>query len=201
MTELAFEPAFVVGHDIGAMVAYALGRAHPEAVRGVMLVETVIAGLEPWDALKSDPALWHFGFFQSERFPELLLTDREVVFFREFLNGGLSRDEAISDDDVARYARAYTGRERLHAGLGFYRAFPENEELNAADRGTNEVPVVVVFGGSDGGLAPLAPTLTRALSEQGWINVTSETVPNAGHYVLDEQPEQMVQLIERHAGE
>src|SRR5688572_4334896 len=82
MLEQALEPAFVVGHDIGAMVAYALGRAHPEAVRGVMLVETVIPGLDPWDALKSDPTLWHFGFFQSERFPELLLTDREVMFFR-----------------------------------------------------------------------------------------------------------------------
>lgn len=194
---LELEQPFVVGHDIGGIVAYALARSHPAGLRGVMLLDVPIPGLDPWDELKCSPDLWHFGFFQSTGLPELLLLGQEALFIREFLNRGLRQPSVVSDADAARYARAYTGAERLRAGLGFYRAFPAAEASNRAQTAPTDLPIVVV--GSDGGFAPLLPKLREALKAHGWRSVASEVVRDSGHYVLDEQPERVSVLIERYA--
>jgi pimeloyl-ACP methyl ester carboxylesterase len=196
--QLGLERPFVVGHDIGGIVAYALARSHPAALRGVMLLDAPVPGLDPWDELTCSPDLWHFGFFQSAGLPEQLLLGREALFVREFLNGGLRQPSSVSDADAARYARAYTGTERLRAGLGFYRAFAAAEASNRAETAPTDLPLVVV--GSDGGFAPLLPKLGAALSAHGWRSVASEVVQESGHYVLDEQPDRVSELIERYAG-
>jgi pimeloyl-ACP methyl ester carboxylesterase len=198
MQELALEPAFVVGHDIGGIVAYTLARTRPAAVRGVMLLEAPVPGLEPWGELRCSPDMWHMAFFQSKALPELLLAGREAVLVRAFVNGGLEQGGGVSEDVIARYAQAYAAPERLHAGLAFYRALPESERLNAARREPSAVPMVIV--GSERGFAQLLPALARALGEHGWSRVTSEVVADSGHYLLDERPQSVVQLIERHAG-
>jgi len=194
--QLGLERPFVVGHDIGGIVAYSLARAHPDAVRGVMLVDAPVPGLDPWDALKCE--LWHMGFFMTPRLPEQLLTGRELDFVREFTRGALHRPEAIDEDAAARYAAAYTGAERLSAGLGYYRAFPLAEADNGAQRDATDLPLVLV--GSDQGFAPQLPALSASLAAHGWKNVTERVIEQAGHYVLDDQPDAVSALIEELAG-
>jgi pimeloyl-ACP methyl ester carboxylesterase len=100
---LALGKPFFAGHDIGGMVAYALARRHPEALRGVMILDVPIPGLEPWNQVKADPALWHFGFHQTPNAPERLIAGREAIYFREvFFNRLAQNPDAISDDDLAR---------------------------------------------------------------------------------------------------
>src|SRR5262245_25646234 len=65
--------SFVAGHDNGGMVAYALARAHPQSTRGVMILDVPIPGLAPWEQVKADPVLWHFGFHQTPNAPERLI--------------------------------------------------------------------------------------------------------------------------------
>lgn len=52
--QLGLEQVYVVGHDVGGWVAYALARRHPEALRGVMVLETLVPGIEPWLDLDID---------------------------------------------------------------------------------------------------------------------------------------------------
>jgi pimeloyl-ACP methyl ester carboxylesterase len=194
--QLGLERPFLVGHDIGGIIAYSLARAHPEALRGVMLVDAPVPGLDPWDALKCE--LWHMGFFMTPRLPEQLLAGRELGFVREFTRGALQHPEAIGDDDAARYAAAYTGAERLAAGLGYYRAFPTAEAHNRTGRDPTDLPLVLV--GSDHGFAALLPELSASLAAQGWRNLTERVIEQAGHYVLDDQPDAVSALIEELAG-
>jgi pimeloyl-ACP methyl ester carboxylesterase len=193
---LGLERPFVVGHDLGGIVAYSLARAHPDAVRGVMLIDAPVPGLDPWDALECE--LWHMGFFMTPRLPEQLLAGRELAFVREFTRGALQRPEAIDEAAAERYAAAYTGEERLGAGLGYYRAFPAAKADNRARRDPTDLPLVLV--GSDHGFAAQLPTLSAALAEHGWRNVTERVVERAGHYVLDDQPDAVSALIEELAG-
>lgn len=195
--QLELERPFVVGHDIGGIVAYSLARTHPEAVRGVMLIDAPVPGLDPWDALKCE--LWHMGFFMTPRLPEQLLAGRELDFVREFTRGAVEHPDAISDDDAERYAAAYTGAERLGAGLGYYRAFPAAEADNAARRDPTDLPLVLVA--SDRGFAPQLPALSESLAAHGWGNVSERVVEQAGHYVLDDQPDAVSALIEELAGD
>ena len=58
-----------------------------------------------------------FGFHQTPDLPEQLIPGREFVYFRSFLDRLALNRAAIPDSDVREYAAAYSGTERLRAGL------------------------------------------------------------------------------------
>ena len=190
---LHFEHVYVVGHDIGGMVAYAFARRHPESCRGVMLLDAPVPGLGPWDAVKANPITWHIHFQQTPDLPEQLIAGREAIYFRHFLHS-----DTFSDADVARYARAYAAPEHLRAALEIYRAFPANEKFNAAQGSAISLPLVLAPG-EHSPFEKLMPSFAEALRAHGCTNVKIEVIQNSVHYVADEQPEAVAELIERYA--
>jgi pimeloyl-ACP methyl ester carboxylesterase len=44
---LGLDRAYIVGHDFGGWVAYALARLHPGTVRGAMILDVPIPGIDP----------------------------------------------------------------------------------------------------------------------------------------------------------
>jgi pimeloyl-ACP methyl ester carboxylesterase len=190
---LHLEHVYVVGHDIGGMVAYAFARRYPETSRGVMMLDTPLPGLGPWDAVKANPIAWHINFQQTPGLPEQLLAGREAIYLRHFLNSG-----TFSDADVARYAQAYAAPEHLRAALEIYRAFPADEKFNAAQQSAISVPLVLAPG-KNSPFENLMPSYADALRAHGCANVEIEVIENSVHFVADEQPDAVAQLIERHA--
>jgi pimeloyl-ACP methyl ester carboxylesterase len=190
---LHLEHVYVVGHDIGGMVAYAFVRRYPETSRGVMLLDAPVPGLGSWDAVKANPITWHIHFQQTPDLPERLIAGREAIYFRHFLDRG-----TFSDADVSRYARAYSAPEHLRALLEIYRAFPANEKFNAAQRSTISVPLVLAPG-ANSPFEKLMPDLAEALRDHGCVDVKIEVIKHGVHYVAEEQPEAVAQLIERYA--
>ncbi len=190
---LHLEHVYVVGQDIGGMVAYAFVRRYPETCRGVMLLDAPVPGLGPWDAVKANPIIWHIHFQQTPDLPEQLIAGREAIYLRHFLDS-----DTFSDADVARYARAYAAPEHLRALLEIYRAFPVNEKFNAAQRSPISLPLVLAPA-ENSPFEKLMPGFAEALRDHGCANVKIEVVKNSVHYVADEQPEAVAQLIERYA--
>ena len=193
LERLELERVYVVGHDVGGFAAYMLARQHRPLVRGAMLLESPLPGIGPWNELKCDPGVWHFGFHQTPRLPERMIAGREFIYLRE----GFLTSESISDAEVAHYARSYAAPDHLHAGLGFYRELPESERVVAAQTEPTDVPFV--FAGADRVFAPLMPELAENVRARGASDVTVETIANSGHYVLDDQPEAVLELIQRYA--
>src|SRR5580692_719614 len=126
---LHLEHVYLVGHDIGGMVAYAFARRYPETSRGVMMLDSPLPGLGAWPAVKTSRITWHINFHQTPDLPEQLIAGREAIYLRHFLD-----PDTFSDADVARYARAYAAPDHLRAALEIYRAFPVNEKFNAAQQ-------------------------------------------------------------------
>jgi pimeloyl-ACP methyl ester carboxylesterase len=114
-----------------------------------------------------------------------------------FFNRLARNCKAISDEDLAHYVRSYASPEQLRAALEFYRAYPENERFNAAQRDGIDLPIVLA--GGDDSMAPLNTTIARALRDHGWRNVSVEIIVNSGHQVVDEQPAAVADLLERYA--
>jgi pimeloyl-ACP methyl ester carboxylesterase len=168
------------------MVAYAFARLYPEETRGVMALDVPLPGIEPWEEVAADPFLWHINFHQTPDLPEKLIAGRQAVYFRHFFGLGTVDGDAVSDDDAAHYASAYTAPEQLRAAFEMYRALPANETFNAAQRSAIDVPLVLA--GGDQGFGPLMPGIAQALQ-----------IADSGHYVADEQPEALAALIERYA--
>jgi len=184
---------YVVGHDIGGMVAYAFALRYPETSRGVMMLDAPLPGLGSRDAVKTSRITWHINFHQTPELPEQLIAGREAIYFRHFLD----RD-TFSDADVARYARAYAAPEHLRALLEIYRAFPANEKFNAAQQSAISLPLVLASG-ENSPFEKLMPSFAEALRDHGCTNVKIEVIKNSVHYVADEQPEAVAELIKRYA--
>ena len=195
--QLKLERAYIVGHDVGGSVAYAFVRLHPNAARGVMILETPIIGLDPWEEIKADPRLWHFGFHQTPGLPEKLIAGREFIYLRNFLSRGVLDSRVISDADVTHYANSYAAPNHLRAGMEFYRAFPDNEKFNAAQLSAIDVPIVLV--GGDHSFGKLLPKVAEALRTHGCSSVRNEIIKDSKHYLFEEHPEAVAELIERYA--
>jgi pimeloyl-ACP methyl ester carboxylesterase len=197
---LGLDRPYVVGHDLGGWVAYALVRLHPDAVRGLMILDVPVAGVDPWDEVKADPELWHFRFHSAPGLVEKLVAGREAVYLGYVLRSSVADPRSISDEDIRRYACAYSRPGRMAAAMGMYRAFGPDERFGRERRGRLDVPIVLAAGGAPHrGFAALLPAMAKGLRDAGGRSVTVETIAGSGHYVIDEQPAQVATLIERYA--
>ena len=187
---LGLEHVYVFGHDIGGMVAYAFARRYPRSARGVMILDAAFPGLDPWHDISGHPAFWHVRFHQTV-LPEKLVSGRQVEYFRFFLS-------QFSDDDLGHYAQSYRDPDHLRAAFETYRAFPANEKFFAAQSEQIDLPIVIGSGEHDA-FAEFLPRIAAAMRVHGCTNLTTETVKGAAHYVAEEKPEAVAELIRRYA--
>jgi pimeloyl-ACP methyl ester carboxylesterase len=195
--QLALAPVYVVGHDMGGIVAYAYARLYAGELRGAMLLDVPLPGIAPWDEVTADPMLWHINFHQTPELPEKLIAGRQDIYFRYFYTLGTVDHAAITEADAAHYVRSHAAADQLRAAFEMYRALPANAAFNAAQRGATDLPLVLA--GGDRSFGPLLPTVAEQLRTLGWSSVTVELIENSAHYVADESPDAVAALIERHA--
>ncbi len=184
---------YIVGHDIGGMVAYAFVRRYPQATRGTMILDVPLPGIAGWDEIQGHPAMWHVRFMQVPGLAEKLVAGRQADYFGYFFQFG-----KFTPDDVAHFVKAYATLAQLHAVFEMYRAFPANAQFNAAQRGPNDVPLLLAAG--DGSpFAQLVPQMAESLRANGCAHVETGLIRGAVHYVVEDQPEAVADLIERYA--
>jgi len=194
---LALEHVYLVGHDLGGQVAYAFARRFPQFTRGTMILDSPIPAIEGLDDLAGDPRMWHGAFHQIPGLPEALIAGRQEIYFRYFFEVGTLAGRGLSDADLTHFADAYADPAQLRAGLEMYRAFGANLEFNAAHLGPNDVPLLLAAGeGSP--FAGLLPTMAADLRTKGFAHVETALIPNSVHYLLEDQPGAVAELIERH---
>jgi pimeloyl-ACP methyl ester carboxylesterase len=190
---LELERVCIVGHDIGGMVAYAFVRRYPEQTRGTMVLDVPLPGIEGWEDIQGDASIWHVRFMQVPGLAEKLVTGRSadyLDYFFQFAN--------FSPDEKAHYVSAYTSPAQLHAAFEMYRAFPDDAHFNAAQRGPIDVPIF--FGaGEKSPFAKLVPKFAGGLRANGCSHVETGLIPGAVHYVVQDQPSQVVDLIKQYA--
>jgi pimeloyl-ACP methyl ester carboxylesterase len=190
---LKLDCVYIVGHDIGGQVAYAFVRRYPEATRGAMILDTAIPGIAGWDEIQGHPAMWHVRFMQVPGLAEKLVVGRQADYFGYFFQFG-----KFTPSDEAHYVKAYATQAQLHAVCEMYRAFPANAQFNATERRPNGVPLLMAAG--DGSpFAQLVPKIAEGLRSNGCAHVETSLIRGAVHYVVEDQPETVTELIERYA--
>ena len=63
---LGLKDLYVVGHDLGGMVAYAFVRRYPELLAGAMILDQVIPGIDGWEQVQNSQP---YGIFTLCSFP------------------------------------------------------------------------------------------------------------------------------------
>jgi pimeloyl-ACP methyl ester carboxylesterase len=190
---LKLERVYIVGHDIGGMVAYAFVRRYPEMTRGAMILDVPLPGIEGWEEIQGDPSIWHVRFMQVPELPEKLVKGRSADYLDYFFQFA-----QFSQSEKEHYVKAYSSAAQLHAAFEMYRAFPANAQFNAAQRGPNDVPLFYGAGESSP-FAKLVPKFAEGLRANGCTHVETGLIHGAVHYVVEDQPEAVTDLITQYA--
>ncbi|MGE0007455.1 MAG: alpha/beta fold hydrolase [Parvibaculaceae bacterium] len=192
ISKLRLDRVFLVGHDIGGIVAYAYLRKYPGTLRGAMILDVPLPGIDGWTEVMDSPMAWHAHFMQVPGLAEKLVAGRTADFLGYFFAMG-----RFAPEEIANYVKAYEAPAQLRAAFGMYRAFPAAEKSNAGERGRNDVPLVFAAGG-ESPFAKLAPKIAQGLRMAGMTHVETELIPGAGHYIFTDRPRAAAELIERH---
>ncbi len=178
----------LVGHDAGGMVAYAYLRRHADVDR-VAILETVIPGVDPWEEIIRNPYIWHFAFHSIPELPELLVQGHQGRYF-DFFFDVLSADASrIAPDARATYATAYATDAALTAGFDFYRAFTRDAKDNAESAAGEPVATPLLYVRGAASLGADVDAYVEGFHRAGVEHVRSSVIPDAGHFIADEQPQ------------
>jgi pimeloyl-ACP methyl ester carboxylesterase len=181
----------VAGIDVGGMIAFAAARDHGARIRGAVVTNTVVPGLDPWDKLLADPRIWHFAFHAIPDLPEAMVTGCQRTYFDYFSNALAGNASAVTDTYRERFAAAYARPEALKAGFDWYRALAADAKHNARPKAI-ETPLRVLRGDADG-RSP--DDYLPGLRQAGVRELTAAVMPGSGEFAPLEAPRAFVEAL------
>ena len=189
VTTVSKEPATVIGHDIGMMVAYAYAAEYPADVKQLGLMDAFLPGIGNWKDMFLLRDLWHFHFYGET--PERLVQGRERVYFEHFWNDfAADRTHSIPEADRKIYAAAYAQPGGIHSGFEYFKAFPRDAEQFAELGKTKlSMPVLVLAGEKSGG--EFLVTQVKLVATK----VDGKVIKGSGHWLMEEAPDQTIPAL------
>jgi pimeloyl-ACP methyl ester carboxylesterase len=188
LIHLGLDRAVIVGHDLGTMVAYAYAARYPEKTEKLVVMDAPVPGIPPWDDLVRHPRLWHFSFGGPDA--ERLVAGRERIYLDRFWNEFASDPTKIDEATRVHYAQLYARPGAMRAAFAQFLAFPTDVEDNKASMATKLPMPVLAIGGEKSFGATQAVVMRNAA-----INVTEVVIPQAGHWLMEEQPAATITAI------
>ncbi|MYS33338.1 alpha/beta fold hydrolase [Streptomyces sp. SID4920] len=190
LTELGESAASVVGIDAGTPAAFLLALRHPDAVRRLVVMESVLGGLPGAEDFLAGGPPWWFGFHAAEpRLAETVLEGHEAAYIDWFLRTGTLGDgvpSAIRD----AFVRAYTGTGALSRAFSYYRALPDSALQIAQAITTTRLTVPTMAVGAQ----PVRTALERQLRPVT-DELTGHVIEDCGHIIPLHRPHALLELL------
>ena len=182
-----------VGHDWGAVLAVDWARSHPERVRGIAYLETLVAPVQSGTPNEPEPTV--FGPLRSAAGEQLVLQDN--IFIEMVLQAGTLRPLGVAELDLYREPYLSPGEDRRPM-LDWARAIPIDGRPadvhdivagNARWMATTATPKLFI-NGDPGAL------LTGPLRElcRTWPRQDEITVPGM-HFLPEDSPEPIARAL------
>ena len=182
--------AHVVGHDLGALVAWSLAARHPDRVRTLTAVSVPPAAAYRHAVVSSRQALasWYVLAFAVPGLAERVLAPRRCAPLALALRRA-GQGSAPAERDAARMAEPGA----LHCALNWYRG------MLAGSAGTPEPPVRVpaqlVWSSGEGPVTRPAAELAHRYVAGPFRYVE---LCGVSHWIPDEAPETLAELVIEH---
>ncbi len=188
LEELKIKHSFVVGHDIGTMVAYAYAARYPTLTDRLVVMDAPVPGIPPWDQIVRSPGLWHFDFGGPDA--ERLVAGRERIYLDRFWNEFAGDPNKIDEQTRQHYAALYARPGAMHSAFAQFLSIRKDVVDNQALMATKLKMPVLAIGGEKSFGATEAVVMRNAAD-----NVTELVVPGAGHWLMEEAPTQTIAAI------
>jgi pimeloyl-ACP methyl ester carboxylesterase len=188
------EAYHLVGHDVGAWIAYAWAAQFPERIKSLTLLDASLPGLgAPLSfplAFEVNLKLWQFSFNTLPELPEILVEGRERQLLDWLFQNKAEHPERLTKAHRDRYVECYAKPGGMSQGFAYYRAAAQSASQNAAF-GKDKLPMPVL---ALGGQSATGDHLRQAM-EAFAVQVEGGVIEDCGHYVMEEQPEQVARRL------
>ncbi|EHR59203.1 alpha/beta fold hydrolase [Saccharomonospora cyanea] len=187
---LGVRDAAVVGHDLGAAVAFQYASQFPDDTARLAYFDLPLPG-PGIDAATYRTLSWHIAFHSQRQVPEAVVSDdvRDYlalfypqVSFDGTAFGGTSDRSPFTDTEIDEYARTYSRPAALSGGFELYRALDKDVRDTVAAAPVQAPTLLLTAQGQlDAVQATVTPRMTNI--------VRAVDVPHAGHWLVEENPE------------
>lgn len=179
----------LVGHDWGGQVSWGVADRHPDRLASLTILSrphpsAFVKALAMPDGDQKHRSRHHRAFLDPNTGP-LMLADGARRLRRGLVEAG------VPADAVEMYVSVLGTPEALEAALAWYRV---QKELRVAT-GVITVPTLYVWGDADSSVSAAAAQGTAEFVSGPYRFVT---LPGAGHFSTDQQPESVNQLLLEH---
>lgn len=198
--QLGLGKVHLLGHDIGGMVAMSVAFNYPETIEKLVVMD----GAHPSEGMLQMPLIpplgtfknkmtaeaqyvWWMGFNQVKELPEKLLAGR-FRYLLDWLFAYVMIDETKMDSfERELYAAAYNQPESIRASNAWYQTFTQD----IADGKAYHPLTMPVLG--------IGSNVSYNFMKMGLPYVAKNCqvigLPDSGHYMNEEQPEQVMAAI------
>jgi pimeloyl-ACP methyl ester carboxylesterase len=199
MDALGHERFSIYGTDVGMPIAYAVAADYRDRVERLAVSEAFLPGVAAGAAaaplLIRDPVvnarLWHLTFNPlPAEVNEALVKGREDIFFGAEFDASAGTHK-LSEDAVRYYVRILrSDRDALRGSFGFYRAQWATADQNT-DRAKQRLTLpVLAMGGAESTADRIGPLMSMVADD-----VQNVVINDAGHWVAEQSPEQLVTVL------
>jgi pimeloyl-ACP methyl ester carboxylesterase len=195
----AGRPLILVAHDMGAPPALIWAADHPAEIAGLLYIEapvmlseilTKIIAYTP-EAMKKG-SMWWWILPLAPDVPERLVVGNERAFLTWFFERSTFDPNSIEPESIEEVLRTFSGREGVLGAMGVYRAaFVTIEQTTPLAEIGHQVTVPVVAIGGERGLGGKVGEMVKTIAQ----NVDRYIIPNCGHFVPEECPDEIVRHI------
>ena len=196
MRLLGYQRFYVGSHDRGARTAHRLCLDHPKAVRKVAFLEIVPTLRMYRDTSKefATKYMWWFFLIQKAPLPEHMIGADPNFFLDEHFEVQNGTPGALTAEALEEYRRCFCTPETIHATCEDFRAAAEIDlDMDEADEKAGhkiEAPILALWG-AKGAVGKLWNVL-EVWSQHANAPAQGRAL-DAGHYLAEEQPEEVLQ--------
>ena len=188
-------PVHLIGHDWGAAVAYVAAAAAPEQFRSLTVMAVPHAGRFAREGLRIPKQLrlsWYMGFFNIPWISDWVVQRRDYAFIRKLWRNwspGWQPEPGVLDDVIHTLSQPGV----RSAALGYYRAALSIKALLVSAEEAHyavPVPTLALSGERDGCIA--SDVFEQLMVAEDFPKgLTFSRIAEAGHFLHQEQPEQV----------
>jgi pimeloyl-ACP methyl ester carboxylesterase len=189
--QLGYKNISLMSYDQGGSVAYAYAGEYANEIKKFIIFE--VGGFSGLGLEKlmdiTHGGLWHFGFFCSPKYPEMLIRGKEKEFFKSFaFTDFVKIPEAISEYDINHYVKTLSAPDGLNGIFEYYRTYTDDVKDDKRYAQKKLTMPILAMDGLLGGLTILS---MKELAN----NVSGEVIAGAGHWLQEEKPNELLKQL------
>ncbi len=186
--QLGYDRIFLAGYDLGSGVAYSLAAIYPELVEKIAVMEFGLPGFGYESLLTATPdwhagSNWHLSFFTVPQVAEFAFTGKERELLAWFFWHLSHNESAVSNEHFEEYVKQITKPGALRAGIEYYAAVWV-DKVNNEVLAKNKLKIPLLAVGGESSSSQYVAILFQPVAE----NITPCIIPEAGHWLGDENP-------------